>query len=348
MPSRSRRRVSILLLLLAAAPCALAAQGTEHYHVVRRLKVGGDGFWDYLTADPSAHRLYVSRGTHVMVVDTDRNQVIGDIPNTSGVHGIALAPELGRGFTSNGRDSTVTIFDLKSLAEIGRVHVPGANPDAILYEPVTKRVFTFNGRSGDASAIDAATGQVVGSIPLGGKPEFSAYDGKGSVFVNIEDKSELVRFDASTLKETGRFPLAPCEEPSGLAIDRATRRLFSVCGNKTMVVVNGDDGKLVATLPIGAGVDGVAFDDGRKLAFASAGRDSTITVVREEAPDRFSVLETVPTMPGARTIAADDRTHKVYTVSAEFEQAPTQQAAGAPRRRPAMVPGSFTILVLDR
>lgn len=348
MPNRSRRLRSALLLALFAAPGALAAQGSEHYHVVRRLKVGGEGFWDYLTADPAAHRLYVSRGTHVLVLDTDNDQVVGDIANTAGVHGIAIAPELGRGFTSNGRDSTVTIFDLKSLAEIGRVHVTGANPDAILYDPVTRRVFTFNGRSGDATAIDAASGKVLGTIPLGGKPEFSAYDGKGSVFVNIEDKSELVRLDASALRETGRWPLAPCEEPSGLAIDRSTRRLFSVCGNRTMVVVNGDDGKILATLPIGAGVDGVAFDDGRKLAFASAGRDSTITVVREESPDNFTVLETVPTMAGARTIAVDDRTHKVYTVTAEFEAAPTQQAAGAPRRRPAMVPGSFTILVVDR
>ncbi len=229
------------------------------YHVVTTYKVGGDGGWDYLTVDPDARRVFISRGTHVMVIDADSGKSVGDIADTPGVHGIALAPELGRGFTSNGREGTVSIFDIKTLATSSKVKV-GDNPDAILYDPATKRVFTFNGRSQDSTAVDAASGKVLGTIKLDGKPEFAASDAKGEIFVNIEDKGELVAIDPNKLEVKAKWPLAPCEEPSGLSIDRKNRRLFVGCGNKMMAVVDADSGKVLATPAIGDGVDATTFD----------------------------------------------------------------------------------------
>ena len=325
------------------APPASSAAG---YHVTRHVTTGGEGGWDYLVVDTAAHRLWVTRGSHVQVLDTDHDSLVGDVPNTPGVHGVALAPALGRAFTSNGRDSTVTIVDVKTLAPIATVKVTGRNPDAILYEPATHRVFTFNGGSADATALDAATGAVVGTIALGGKPEFAVAQGDGRVFVNIEDRSEIVAFDALTLAVQARWPLAPCEEPTGLAIDRAHGRLFAGCSNALMAVVDTKSGHVVATPPIGKGVDGTAFDPASQLAFASNG-EGTLTVVHEDAPDRYRVVATVPTQRGARTLALDERTHRIYTVTAQFgpPPAPTPER---PRPRPAMVPGTFTVLVVER
>ena len=339
------------VLGLAALPASGAAQGATPtqagtYHVVKEIAAGGDGGWDYLTVDTAAHRLYVSRSTHVMVVDTDRDSVIADIPNTSGVHGIALAPSLGKGFTSNGRDSTVTVFDLKTYAPTAIVKVPGRNPDAILYEPVSGRVFTFNGGSANATAIDAKTNAVIGTVDIGGKPEFARSDAAGRVYVNNEDKSEIVVFDAKTLKVLAHWPLAACEEPSGLAMDRAGMRLFSVCSNRTMAVVDMSSGRVVKTLPIGDGPDGSAFDPASKLAFSSNG-EGTLSVYHEDDPDHFTLVGTVPTRRGARTMALDERTHRVYTVSAQFGPAPAP-TADRPRPRPPMIPGSFVIIVLER
>src|SRR6202521_1461132 len=234
--------VAMAALFLAAAAVAAAGPG---YHIIATYKLGGDGGWDYLTLDAAARRLYISRATHVMVVDADSGKSVGDIADTPGVHGIALAPELGRGFTSNGRENTVSIFDLKTLATSSKVKV-GENPDAILYDPATKRVFTFNGRSQDSTAIDAASGKVLGTIKVDGKPEFAVSDAKGEIFVNIEDKSELMALDPNKLEVKARWLLAPCEEPSGLAIDRKHRRLFSGCSNKLMAIVDADSGKLVS------------------------------------------------------------------------------------------------------
>lgn len=341
----SRSRIVTALLPLAVA--ASAAAQAPGYHVVKRVEVGGEGGWDYLSVDTAAHRAYLSRGTHVMVYDTDRDSVVGDIPDTPGVHGIAIARALGRGFTSNGRDSTVTIFDLGTLAVIARVKVTGRNPDAILYEPVSGRVFTFNGGSANATALDARTGAVVGTLALGGKPEFPTTDGSGRVFVNIEDRSQIVAFDARTLAASAPWSLAPCEEPSGMAIDGAHHRLFAVCSNKLMAVVDAANGHVVTTLPIGAGVDGAGFDPGTGNAFASAGGDGVITVVHEDTPDRYHVAETVATQRGARTMAVDERTHKLYTVTARFGDAPAP-TADRPRPRPPMLPGSFTVLVVGR
>jgi DNA-binding beta-propeller fold protein YncE len=329
-------------LLVIAALASLTISG---YHVARRITLGGDGGWDYLTVDTTAHRLFISRSTHVIVLSTDNEGVVGDIPNTPGVHGIALAPDLGRGFTSNGRDSSVTVFDLKTLAVLQRIHVPARNPDAIMYEPVSKRVFTFNGGSASATAIDAATGAVVGTVPLSGKPEFAVHDGNGRVFVNIEDRSELMSFDGRTLAISAHWPLAPCEEPSGLAIDRAHGMLLSGCSNKLMAVTSIAAGRVVASLPIGDGVDATAFDPVTQTAFSSNG-EGTLTVIKASVGGAYAVTESVPTQRSARTMALDERTHRVYTVAAEFG-APPAPTTEVPRPRPPMVPGSFVILVLE-
>ena len=329
-------------LSLAAAAVAAAGPG---YHIIATYKLGGDGGWDYLTLDAAARRLYISRATHVMVVDADSGKSVGDIADTPGVHGIALAPELGRGFVSNGREGTVSIFDPKTLATSSKVKV-GDNPDAILYDSATKRVFTFNGKSQDATALDADKGTVLGTIKLGGKPEFAASDGKGEIFVNIEDKSELLAIDANKLEVKTRWPLAPCTEPSGLALDRKNRRLFVGCDNKMMAVVNADNGKVLSTLPIGEGVDATWFDDETNLAFASCG-EGVLTVVREESPDKFSVAENVPTQQGARTMALDSKTHNVWVATAKFGPPPAP-APDNPHPRRSIVPDTFVALVIGK
>jgi hypothetical protein len=333
---------SLTVLVAAAALAVAAAPG---YKVVNTYKVGGDGGWDYLTADAAARRLYISRATHVIVLDLDSGKTVGDIADTPGVHGIALAPELGRGFVSNGREGTVSIFDLKTLATSSKVKV-GENPDAILYDPATKRVFTFNGRSQDSTAIDAAKGTVLGTIKLDGKPEFAASDGKGEIFVNIEDKSELTAIDPGKLEVKAKWPLAPCESPSGLSMDRKNRRLFVGCENKMMAVVNADTGKVLATPAIGDGVDATTFDNETGLAFASCG-EGILTVVREESQDQFSVAENVPTQPGARTLALDSKTHNVFVVTAKFGPPPAATTDN-PHPRRTVLPDSFVVLVVGK
>jgi DNA-binding beta-propeller fold protein YncE len=328
--------------LAAAAP---QTSGGSGYHLAKKVPLGGEGGWDYLLADPATQRVFISRGTHTMVVDAD-GKVLGDIPNTQGVHGIALAPEFDRGFTSNGRANTVTIFDLSTLKTISEVKVTGQNPDAILYDPASKRVFTFNGRSGDTTAIDAKTGEIVGSVALGGKPEFAQADGTGHVYVNLEDKGQIAALDSKALKVLNTWPLAPCEEPSGLAFDVAHNRLFAGCGNKMMAVVNSTNGKVVATVPIGQGVDANSFDPGTGFAFASCG-DGTLTVAHEDSPDKYTVVDTLQTERGARTMTVDTKTHTIYTVTAEFGPPPAATTKN-PRPRPTIVPNSFTLLVLTR
>jgi YVTN family beta-propeller protein len=341
LPIRSVLLIAACILLLSSSLNA----GPSGYHVSKTVKLGGDGGWDDLTVDAKAKRVYISRGTHVMVVDADTGALVGDIPNTNGVHGIAIAPEFDKGFISDGRDNKVTIFDLKTLNVLGTAPT-GKNPDIIIYDPTSKRVFSFNGASKDVTAIDAKTGTVAGTIALGGKPEFAVADEKGHVFVNIEDTSEIVQFDSRKLAVESRWKIAPGEEPSGIAMDRKHRRLFSVCSNKLMVVVNADNGKVITTVPIGNGPDGAAFDPETGFVFSSNG-DGTMTVVHEDTPDKFSVVENVPTPKRARTMTLDLKTHKVYTVTAEFGQAPAATAA-QPRPRPPMVPGTFTLLIVSR
>ena len=343
MRTKSKWLVSMISMSLAAVAWAATAAGSG-YHVVTTYKVGGDGGWDYLTTDSEARHIYISRGTHVMVVDADSGKSVGDIADTQGVHGIALAPELGRGFTSNGREGTVSIFDIKTLATSSKVKV-GDNPDAILYDPATKRVFTFNGRSQDSTAIDAVTGKVLGTIKLDGKPEFAASDAKGEIFVNIEDKSELVAIDPNKLEVKAKWPLAPCTEPSGLSIDRKHRRLFVGCDNKMMAVVDADSGKVLATPAIGDGVDATAFDAETGLAFASCG-EGVLTVVKEESPGKYTA-ENVPTQKRARTLALDAKTHNVFVVTADFGPQPPATADN-PHPRPPILPDSFVVLVVGK
>src|SRR6266404_4504100 len=337
---------SLIRRFLFADACVLLVStilsaGPSGYHVSKKIKLGGDGGWDYLTV--AGRRVYISRGTHVMVVDADTGAVVGDIPNTNGVHGIAIAADFDKGFVTDGHDATVTIFDVKTLKVLGTAPT-GKNPDAIIYDPASKRVFAFNGSSNDATAIDAKTGTVAGTTALGGKPEFAVADEKGHIFVNIEDTSEIVQFNSDKLAVESRWKIAPGEEPSGLAMDRKHRRLFSVCSNKLMVVVNADTGKVVTTLPIGAGTDAAGFDPETGFAFSSNG-EGTLTVVHEDSADKFSVVDTVPTQVRARTMALDTKTHQVFLVTAQFG-APPAATAQQPRPRAPMVPGSFTLLTM--
>jgi YVTN family beta-propeller protein len=329
----------------APAAAAPAASGTvPSYHLLKTFPVGGDGGWDYLTFDAAARRLYITRGNRVTVLDGDTGKVVGEIPNLSGVHGVALAPDLGRGFISNGRSDSVTVFDTKDLKVLAEVKSTGQNPDAIIYDPASRRVFAFNGRSGNVTVIDAASGKVAATIPVGGKLEFAASDRKGMVFVNVEDKNEVVAIDAAKATVARRWPLTGCEEPSGMAIDAAHQRLVVGCGNQTALIVDSASGRVVAKLPIGKGVDANGFDPGTGLAFASCG-DGTLTVIHEDTPDRWTVVAKVPTRPRARTMALDEKTHDVYLATAEFGPAPAPTAA-EPHPRPPMVPGSFVILVV--
>ncbi len=340
------RTIRVMAVLLAlCATIAVARQGSG-YHITKKTLIGGEGGWDYLFVDAAGRRLYLSHGDRVVVLDADEVKVVGEIPNTQGVHGIAVAPEFNHGFTSNGRSSTVTIFDLKTLKTIKEVPVTGKNPDAILYDPFTKNLFTFNGRSGDATVLNPESGDTVATIPLGGKPEFAVTDMEGHVYVNIEDKSEIAAIDAKGLKVLSRWSIAPGEEPSGLSMDIAHRRLFSVCGNKMMVVSDPDNGNVVTTVAIGQGPDACKFDPGTGLVFSSNG-EGTITVIREESPSKFVVVETAKTQPRARTMEIDTKTHALFTVTAEFGETP-KPTAEQPRPRPKMVPNSFVLLQLQQ
>ena len=344
-PLRARIVSGIATLLGVAIAGAAGAQSASGYHVAQRIPLGGEGGWDYIAVDTARGRLFISRSDRVMVVDQATGKQVGEITGLNRGHGIALDYATNHGFATSGADSTVTMFDLGTLAVLKRT-VAGVDDDAVLYDPASKRVFTMNGDAGTASVLDPASGQRVGSIDLGGKPEFGVTDGAGKLYVNIEDKGEVVEVDPVALKVTRRWSIAPCEEPTGLAMDVAHRRLFSVCGNKTMAVSDAASGKLITTLPIGAGVDGAAFDAVSGNAFASNG-EGTVTVVHEDAPDKFRVASTVQTMAGARTIALDPKTHRVYTVGARFGPMPAAAAGSTGRRRPPMIPGSFTLVVLE-
>jgi hypothetical protein len=321
---------------LAAAP----SPSSSGYHVIKTVAVPGEDGWDYVTVDSDARRVYITHGTHVVVMNADTYAIEGDIPDTQGVHGVALAPDLGRGFISNGRANTSTIFDLKTLKAIGTAKTD-ANPDAITYDGVTKRVFAFNGRGKNVTVFNAADGSVVSTLALGGKPEFAVADGKGSLYVNIEDTSELVHIDTQKVAEVHRWRLAPCEAPSGLAMDLKNRRLFAGCDNKVMAVVDADTGKVVATAKIGDGVDANAFDPATKYAFASNG-EGTLTVVHEDSPDKYTVVDNVPTKKSARTMGLDFKTHNIFLPAADFDP----PAPG--ERRGKIKPGSFVILVLGK
>jgi YVTN family beta-propeller protein len=305
--------VALFLNLFAAS-----AQTTSGYHITKKIPVAGQGGWDYLTVDESARRLYVSHGTQVEVLDVDSGEIVGKIANTPGVHGIAVAPELGRGFVSNGQSSTVTIFDLKTLKTISEVPV-GKKPDAIIYDPATSRVFAFNGGSNGATAIQASDGKVAGTVDLGGGPEFAVADGTGYVYNNLEDESLVLKINAKSLKVEQRWPTGPCASPSSIAMDRPNRRLFVGCRSKVMAVMNADTGKVITTLPIGDHVDATAFDADSRLIFNSNG-EGTITVIHQDSPDKYSVVENVKTVPKAKTLALDPKTRRLFLSTAEAGQ----------------------------
>lgn len=331
---------------LAVLTCLAMASGMSaaEYHLLKRIPVGSEGSWDYLTVDREGHRLFVSHGTHVAVVDLKTGKKTADIPDTPGVHGITLAPALGRGFISCGRANQVRVFDYNTLKPLDRIPT-GQNPDSIIFDPASGRVFTFNGRSKDSTVIDAATGKLLATLPLGGKPEFSAVDGHGKLWVNIEDTSEIVELNTAKATVTKRYPLTGCEEPSGLALDAKKLRLFSVCGNSVMVVSDIASGRVIAKLPIGEGSDGVAFDPARGMAFSSNG-SGTVTIVAE-AGAGYKVVATVPTERGARTITLDPGSHRLYSPTARFGPPPAATAQ-QPHPRPTALPDSFHLIVIGQ
>lgn len=308
---------TLFALALFLSLFAASAQ-TSRYHIVKKIPVAGQGSWDYLTVDEGARRLYVSHGTQVEVLDVDSGAIVGKIEKTPGVHGIAIATESGRGFVSNGQSSTVTIFDLKTLKTIAEVPV-GKKPDAIIFDPATSRVFAFNGDSASATAIQSADGKVAGTVELGGGPKFAVADGAGYVYDNLEDESLVVKINARTLKVEQRWPTAPCSAPSSLAMDRPNRRLFVGCRSKVMAVMNADTGQVITTLPIGDHVDATAFDPDSRLVFDSNG-EGTITVIHQDNPDKYSVIENVKTLPKAKTMALDPKTHVLFLSTAEAGQ----------------------------
>jgi DNA-binding beta-propeller fold protein YncE len=335
--------------LVLALPLALAAVArpvvvqAPTYRSIGAIGVGGEGGWDYLAEDAAAHRLYVSHATKVVVIDMTTNAVVGEIDSLPGVHGFAVAPELGLGFASNGRENTAAVVDLKTLVVTKRVPT-GENPDAILYVPGLHEVYTFNGRGHSATVIDATTGTVVATIPLPGKPEFAVLDpAAGRIYNNIEDQNEIVAIDIRTHAVVATWPIAPGEEASGLAIDLAHHRLFAVCGNAYMVMVNSATGAVVDTVRIGEGADAARFDPATGLAFASNG-EGTVTIAHEDSPDHLTVVQTLTTTRSARTMTLDPTTHRIYLSAADYEATPAP-AAGAPRQRPRTVPGSFRVLV---
>ncbi len=340
------RKLILFISAFVLFLCNANAQDSG-YKILDKVKLGGEGGWDYLNADPVTGMLFISRGTHVQVMDMEKKIVVADIPNTNGVHGIALAHEFGKGYISDGRDTSVTVFDLKTFKTLKVIKIDGLNPDAIIYDEVSKRVFTFNGKSSNSTAIDASTDSVVGTVPLDGKPEFAQPDGSGNIYVNIEDKSTIMGFDARTLKLLKTWSIAPGEEASGLAIDREHHLLFSVASNRKMIISDYVAGKVVADVPIGEGPDAAGFDPETQYAFSSNGRDGTLTVIHEDSSNGFRVVDNVKTQPSARTMSLDSKTHRIYLSAAEFGTAP-EPTKDNPRPRPPMIPGTFTILILGR
>ena len=339
------QRSALAVFAMLVPVCALAAAGSGGWRVEQHYPLGGAGGWDYLALDQSAQHLYVSRSDRVVVLDAKDGKQVGEIDGLSHVHGIALADDLHKGFISDGHANTVTVFDPATLKVEQTVDVGAKDPDGIVYDPYSQRVFTFNGDSNDASVIDAKSGKLLGHVALPGGPEFPVSDGQGHVFDNIESKNELVEIDPRAMKVTAVWPLKDCESPSGLAIDVAHHRLFSVCQNKVMAVTDSTNGKAIASVPIGEGPDAARYDAKRGLVFSSNGRSGTLTVVREETPDRYQVLANVPTQKSARTMALDESSGRVYLSAAEFGPRPAPTKA-APHPRPTVKPGSFTILVV--
>ena len=340
------RKLIFIGIFATVAMAISSAVAAGEFTLKHKFKIGGEGGWDYLTYDAPLNRLYIARGTRVQVVNPSTGVVEAEIADTPGVHGVALASDLGKGYASNGRDNSVSVFDLKSLKTLAKIPIVGGeNPDFIAYDGATKHVVAFNGRSHNATVIDAATDTLIATIPLSGKPEAAVADGQGMMFVDIEDQNEVAAIDMRKNAVVKRWPLPGCDEPAGLAIDAKTRRLFVGCHNKLMVVLNADNGKVVATLAIGEGVDANAFDPETRQIFSSQG-DGTLTVMKEESADKFTVLQTVTTQRGARTMALNPKSHEIYLVSAEFDEPAAIE--GQPKPRRTMKADTFTLLVISQ
>jgi YVTN family beta-propeller protein len=338
-------KMSVMALGLASSLVHGAPTTGKPYEVEQRFLLGGPGGWDYLTVDPATHHLLISRADRVLVVNVQDGSLVATIPDTAGVHGIALAPGIGKGFTSNGRADSVTEFELRTLKPTATIDVDGHNPDAILYDPASRHLFTFNGRSHDVSVIDPRKARVIAKIDAGGKPEFAATDAAGHLFFNIEDKGQLGVLDSSKNTLTGVWPLPNCEKPTGLALDTHHRRLFSVCANGVLVVTDAVSGRHVAEVPIGKGPDAAGFDPERRLIFSSNGQDGTLTIIHEDDPDHFRVVDTVMTQMSARTMALDAKTHRIYLVAAQFGEAPAPTGE-EPHPRPPVLDNTFTVLAV--
>jgi len=335
---------AILVLAAIILTASVQAQTNPTYKVIKKISVAGDAGWDFLTVDEVGQHLFLSHGNVVNVVDLKTDKTIATIEDTRGVHGIAIANDVNKGFITNGKDTSITVFDLKTFTALDKIKIKGLNPDAILYDAFTHHVFSFNAKSNDATVIDAKTNKIIETIKFDGNPEVAVTNGKGAIYVNIEEKSTIVVIDAKTLKIKNTWSLAPGEEPTGLAIDAKTDRLFSVCANKLMVIVNAENGKVITTLPIGEGTDGVAFDEQKKCAYSANG-EGTITVVKEENENTFKVLETVATQKGARTIALNSTTHQLYVPTAEYGERPAPTTEN-PKPRAKIKPNSFVVLVV--
>jgi len=326
------------LLLPEFAENQSSPTGTSGYHLVKTIPLGGTEGWDYVTVDSQARRLYIGRDDHIDVVDVDSGAIVGKITGLSHTHGIALAPDLGKGFTSDGDANTSTIIDLKTLQKIGSVKT-GKDPDSFVYDEVTRRVFIMNSAGGDATVINAADGTLAGTVKLDGQPEAAVADGRGKIFINLTDQNQIVEVDARTMSILHRWSLAPCEGPSGLAMDRKNRRLFSVCDNLMMAVMDADTGKVLATPAVGAGTDGSLFDPDTQNAYASAGGSATLTVIHEDSPDQFRVIDNVSTQSGARTMTLDEKTHNVLLVTARHGHGSTHSQ---------VLPNTFVVLVVGK
>jgi DNA-binding beta-propeller fold protein YncE len=335
-------KILAVLIVIASAPAFAHAQ----YRISNTFPVGGDGSWDYVVPDPPNHRLFIGRQNRVMIVDETDGKLLGEVADIHGAHGTAIAPRSGHGFATSGNDSSIVMFDLKTFKVLGRVHA-AEDADAIIYDAASDRVFSLNGDAHSSTVVDPNTGKLVTNIPLGGKPEYGASAGDGMVYANITDNSEVVEIDAKKLVVVRRWSTAPCKQPVAMAIDRAHRRLFSGCRSGVMAVSDIAAGKVVATLPIGAGTDGAAFDPATGDAFAS-NADGTLTIIHQDSPDSYHVLQTIQTAPGARNMGLDPTTHRAFVVSAKMGPAPAESTAANPRRRPQVIPGSFAVMVIER
>jgi YVTN family beta-propeller protein len=344
--------LAIVLASTASARNAVSAQGekpkgepAKSYRVLQKIPIPGDGGYDYLYLDDSAKRLYVSHGTEVAVLDATSGAMVGTIAGLAGVHGISVVPGIGKGFITNGKSGMVTVFDPKTLKSTGEIKSTGKNPDALIYDPASRRLFVFNHSSGHVTVIDPATNVVTATIDVGGALEFARADGQGSVWVNVEDRSEIARIDSRKMAIAGRYPLAPCKEPTGLAIDTKNSRLFVGCGNNTMAVVNANSGKVITTLAIGPGVDGTDFDAATGDVFNACGKDGTLSVIHQDAADKYHIVQNLKTQLRARTLAADSTFHRVFLSAAQFGDTPAPSAAD-PKPRPPTLPGTFVVLVV--